>query len=79
MERIPLVHKPSLSLQSVGVCIFKDLSLMGTFMLPSPFDLAEAETCSMISSTSSNLRRITNDSEVDSNTEVMLLSPIDLA
>ena len=79
---IPLVHEPPLSLQSVGVGLFKDLSLMVTFTLPSPSDLVEVarvETCNMISSTSSDLRRITNNSKVDSNIEVMRLSPIDLA
>ena len=33
----------------------------------------------MISSTSSNLRKITNDFEVDSSNEIMLRSPIELA
>ncbi len=69
---ISLVNGPSMSLQSVGVGIFKDPSLMGTFTLPSPFDLVEVarvETCNMISSTSSDLRRITNNFEVDSNIE----------
>ena len=33
---IPLVHRPPLSLQSIGVGLFKDPSLMGTFSLPSP-------------------------------------------
>ena len=79
---IPLVHGPLLSLQSVGVGLFKDPSLMGTFTLPPPSDLAEVarvETYNMISSTSSDLRRMTNNFEVDSNTEVMPLSPIELA
>ena len=79
---IPLVHRPPLSLQSVGVGLFKDPSLMGTFTLPSLSNLAEVarvETCNMISSTSSDLRRITNNFEVDSNIELMPLSPIKLA
>ena len=37
----PLIHRNPLSLQSVGVGLFKDPSLMGTFTLPSPSDLAE--------------------------------------
>ena len=80
MGSIPLVHGPPLSLQSVGVGIFKDPSLMGNFTLPSPSDLVEVarvETFNMISSTSSDLRRITNKVEVDSNIGVMLLSPIE--
>lgn len=51
---IPLVHGPSLSLQNIGVGLFKDPSLMGTFSLPSPSNLAEVvkvETYNMISST----------------------------
>ena len=77
---IPFVHGPPLSLQSVGVGIFKDPSLMGTFTLPSPSDLVEVarvETCNMISSTSSDLKGITNKVEVDRNIEVMPLSPIE--
>ena len=77
---ILLVHRPPLSLQSVGVGLFKDPSLMCTFTLSSPSVLAEearVETCNMISSTSSDLRRITNQVEVDSNIEVMALSHIE--
>ena len=79
---IRLVHRTSLSLQNVGVGLFKDPSLMATFTLPSPSNLAEVarvEACNMISSTSFYLKRITNSSEVDSNTGVMPLSPIKLA
>jgi len=77
---IPLVHRPLLSLQSAGVSLFKYPSLMGTFTLQSPFDLMEVarvETCNMISSTSSDLRRISNQVEDDSNMEVMSLSHIE--
>jgi len=35
---ILLVHVPPLSLKNIGVGLFKDSSLMGTFSLPSPFD-----------------------------------------
>ena len=35
---ILLVHGPSLSLQNVGVGLFKGPLLMGTFTLPSPLD-----------------------------------------
>lgn len=55
---------------------------MGTFSLPSPSNLLEVEkveTCNMISSTSSNFGKITNSSKVDSNNEIMPLSPIELA
>ena len=71
-----------MSLQSVGVGLFKDPSLMGTFTLPSPFDLVEVarvETCNMISSTSSDFRRISNQFEDDGNLEVLTLSPIELS
>ena len=80
MGSIPLVHRPLLSLQSVGVGLFKYPSQMGTFTLPSPSDLVEVarvETCNMISSTSSDLRRISNQVEDDSNIEVLSLSPIE--
>ena len=80
MRSIPLVHRPLLSLQSVGVVIFKDPSPMGTFTLPSQSDLVEVgrvETCNMISSNSSDLRRITSKVEVDSNIEVMFLNAIE--
>lgn len=79
---IPLVHKPLLSLQSVEVGLFKNPSLMGTFTLPSPYDLVEVarvETCNMISSTSSYLRRISNQIEVDGDIEVLSLSLIELS
>ena len=65
---IMLVHASQLALQNTGVVLFKDSSLMGTFSLLPPAMLAEIakiETCHMISSTSSDLRKITNDSEVD--------------
>ena len=71
---IPLVHRPPLSLQNISVGLFKDSSLMGTFSLPSPSNLSEVakvDTCNMISSTSSDLRKITNSYEVDNNIEIM--------
>ena len=78
---ISLVHKPLISLQNVGVGLFKDPSLMGTFSLPSLSNMAKVakvDTCNMIFSTSSDLRKITNSSKVDSSNESMPLSPIEL-
>lgn len=65
---IPLVHRPLISLQNFGVGLFKDPSLMGNFSLLSPSQMAEVskvETCNMISSTSSDSWKISNNFEVD--------------
>ena len=80
MRSIMLAHGPPLPLQSVRVGLFKDPSLMGTFTLSSPSDLAKVarvETCNMISSTSSDLRRISIQLDDDSNMEVLPLIPIE--
>lgn len=50
---------------------------MGTWTLPPPSrmsEVARVETCNMLSSTSSDLKRITNSIEDESFTEVMPLS-----
>ena len=55
--------------QNIGVGLFKNPSLMGTFSLPSPMTSAEItniETFNMIYSTSSDLRKIPNHSKIDS-------------
>eukprot|EP00253_Pinus_taeda_P019999 PITA_19999 len=57
---IPLIHGSSQSLQNVGVGLLKDPSLMGTFSLSPPTSLvkvATVETCHMISSTSSKIKK----------------------
>jgi len=82
MGSIPFFNGPSLSLQSIGVGLFKYPSLMGTFTLLPPSGTSEVvrvETCYMLSSTSSNLKRIINNNEDESIFEVMSLSPIELA
>jgi len=79
---IPFVHGPPPSLQNIGVGLFKDPSLMGTFSLPwsaTSAEIPHIETCNMISSTSSELMNIPNDSEVVRLGEIMPLSPIELA
>ena len=79
---VSFVHGPPPSLQNIGVVLFKDSSLMGTFSLPSPaalVEIANIETCHMISSTSSDLRKIPNDSEIVRFGNIMSLSPIELA
>ena len=78
---IPFFHGPPPSLQNIGVGLFKDPSLMGTFSLPSPATLMEIdniETCNMINSTSSDLRKMPNDSKVVKLGNIMLLSQIEL-
>jgi len=53
MGSIPMIHGSPHSLQNIGVGLLKDPILMGTFSLPPPINLAEAEkigTCNMISS-----------------------------
>ena len=60
---IPMIHGSSQSLQNVGVGLLKDPTLMGTFALPPPNNLAEVAmvgTCNTISSTSKRLRRFLN-------------------
>jgi len=57
---IPLIHGSSQSLQNIRVGLLKYPSLMGTFALLPPSNLAEVatvETCHMISSTSSNIKK----------------------
>jgi len=79
---ILLVHGPPISLQNIGVGLFKYPSLMGTFSLPSPSQMAEVEkveTCNMISSTSSDSLKIPNNSKDDIHNEIMLRSPIEIA
>lgn len=82
MGSIPFVNGSPLSLQSVGVGLSKDPSLMDTFTLPPPSGIlkfARVKTCYMLSSTSYDLKRITNSVEDESLAEVMPLSPIELA
>ena len=50
---IPMIHANPHTLQNIEVGLLKDPTLMGTFALPPPFNLAEVEmvgTCNMISS-----------------------------
>ena len=77
-----LVHTPQLAPQNIGVGLLKESSLIGTFSLPPPATttkIARIETSCMISSTSSELRKITNESQVDMLGEFILPSPIELA
>jgi len=77
---ISLIHRNPLSLQSFGVGLLKDPSLMGTFTLSPPYGLvkvARAKTCNMISSTSSGFTNISNYFETDGHSEVLTLSPIE--
>jgi len=79
---IMLVHGLPISLQNIGVGLFKYSSLMGTFSLSSLSQMAKVskvENCNMISSTSSDSWKISNNYEVDMYDETMSLSPIELA
>jgi len=52
-RNIPIIHGSPHSLQNIGVGLLKDPTLMGTFSLPPPINLAEVAmvgTCNMISS-----------------------------
>lgn len=63
MGSILLIHRKSPSVQNVGVGLLKYPSLMGTFTIPSPSgftEVARVETCNMISSTSSDIKKISN-------------------
>jgi len=60
---IPMIHGSNHSLQNIGVGLLKDPTLMGTFALPPPKNLAEVatvETCNMKSSISNGFRRFLN-------------------
>jgi len=60
---IPMIHGSNHSLQNIGVGLLKDPTLMGTFALPPPKNLAEVatvETDNMKSSISNGFRRFLN-------------------
>jgi len=60
---IPMIHGSNHSLQNIGVGLLKDPTLMGTFALPPPKNLAEVatlETYNMKSSISNGFRRFLN-------------------
>ena len=72
-----MIHGSSQPLQHVGVGLLKDSSLMVTFSLPPPSNLAEVatvETCHMISSTSSKIKNFDHFDSVD-HREVLPPSP----
>jgi len=74
---ISMIHVSSQLLQNVRVGLLKDPALMGTFFLPPSSNLAEVatvETCHMISSTSSNIKK--NSNSMDHH-EVLSPSPIE--
>jgi len=67
-------------LQHVGVGLLKDPSLMSTFSLQPPSNLAEVaivETCHMISSTSSKIKKNSNHFDSVDHHEVLPPSPIE--
>ena len=79
---VPFVNLPQLEIQNIGVGLLKDSTLMGTFALPPPTTSAEIEsieTCYMISSTPSGLRKRTGDSEIVTLDDFFPPIPIKLA
>lgn len=69
-----------MDIQNVGVGLLKDPSLMGTFALPSPssfMEVSAVETYNMISSTSSEFKKISNYFESDDHREALPPSPIE--
>ena len=79
---ISFIHITQLELQNIGVGLLKDSTLMGTFALPPPATSAKIvsiETCYMISSTLSGLRKSMGDSHISTLDEFPPPSPIDLA
>jgi len=78
---IPLTHGSSQSLQNIGVGLLKDSPLMGTFSLPPTSNLAEVaivETCHMLSSTSSNIKKNFEHFVRMDHHQVLPQSPIEL-
>jgi len=76
-ESIPLIHGSSQLLQNIGVGILKDSSLMGTFALLPLSNLVEVaivETCHMISSTPTKMKK--NSEHFDSVDHHEVLPPI---
>ena len=73
-DNVPYVKYSGAPYESVGVGLFKYSSLMGTFSLLSPshmIEVSKVETCNMISSTSSDSWKISNNSEVDMHNKTM--------
>ena len=79
---IQLIHGSSQSPQNVGVGFLKDPSLMGTFSLPPPSNLAKVATvgtCHMISSTSSKIKKDSDDFDSVDHSEVFIVeNPTDM-
>ena len=80
-ESIPYIQLPQLEIQNIGVGLLKDSTLVGTFALPPPMTSAEIvsiETCYMISSTLSGLRKSMGDSDISTLDDVLPPNPIKL-
>ena len=79
---IPFFHLPRLEIQNIGLGLLKDSTLMGTFALPLPatsVEITSIDTCYMISSTLSGLRKSMGDSDISALDEFLPPSPIELA
>lgn len=78
---IPMIHGSSQLLQNVGVGLLKDPAIMGTFSLPPPSNLAgvaTVETCHMIYSTSSKIKKNLEHFVSINHRQVLPPSPIEI-
>lgn len=57
---IPMIHGSSQALQNIGLGLLRDPTLMGTFALPPPNNLAEVATVGTCNMISSRFRRFLN-------------------
>jgi hypothetical protein len=74
---IPMIHGSPSMLHNIGVGLLKDPTLMGTFTLPPPTNLAEVanvRTCNMISSIQ---KMSENDVKMD-HLQVLPLTPLEI-
>jgi hypothetical protein len=74
---IPMIHGSPSMLHNIGVGLLKDPTLMGTFTLPPPTNLAEVAnvgTCNMISSIQ---KMSENDVKLDQS-QVLPLTPLEI-
>jgi hypothetical protein len=80
-NNIPFLGVSKITYESVGVCLLKDSSLMGTFLTPLPPTMQHITTVNMISSMvhqsfeSSDPRIVPSPLEFDTLSDTMPLSP----
>ena len=74
---IPMIHGSSQLLQNIGVGLLKDPTLMGTFSLPPPNNMAEVATVGTCNMVSSIQRMFEHDVNMD-HRQVLPPSPIEI-